>query len=147
MTDMQRADPAARRQAVWLLVAGTVVGALLILAFERYQLPLARWIRADPRDAAHRLTLALVAGAIVLSAPAVLFAGYLWKLGGRVLRAQQFPPPGYRAIRDTPIVTGPGAALRGQMFRILAVCLGTASLLLWLMLWRFARLLAAGPPS
>lgn len=145
MTEIQRADPAARRQAVWLLVAGTVVGALLILAFERYEMPLGQWIRADPREAAHRLTLALLAGAVVLSAPAALFAAYLWKLGGRVVRARQFPPPGYRAIRDTPIVTGPAATIRGQIFRILAVCLGAASLMLWLMLWRLARLLAAGP--
>jgi hypothetical protein len=146
MADVQQADPGARRQAVWLLVAGTVVGALLILAFERYEMPLAKWIRADPREAAHRLTLALVAGGVVLSAPAALFAVYLWRLGGRVVRVQQFPPPGYRAIRDTPIVTGRAATLRGQLFRILAVCLGVASLFLWLMLLRLARLLAAGPP-
>ena len=147
MADVQKADPGARRQAVWLLVAGTVVGALLIVAFARYQTPLVKWIRVDPREAAHRLTLTLVAGVVVLSAPAVLFAAYLWRLGGRVLRTQQFPPPGYRAIRDIPIVTGRAAMLRGQLFRILAACLGVASLFLWLTLWRLARLLAVGPPT
>jgi hypothetical protein len=147
MADVQKADPGARRQAVWLLVAGTVAGALLIVAFARYETPLVKWMRADPREAAHRLTLVLVAGVVVLSAPAVLFAAYLWRLGGRVLRAQQFPPPGYRAIRDIPIVTGRAAVLRGQLFRILGACLGVASLFLWLTLWRLARLLAVGPPT
>ena len=143
MNDIQKADPAARRQAVWLLIASTLLGVLLILGFERYRTALREWIGSDPGDAAHRMTLTLVVLAILLSAPAVAFAVYLWALGARVLRAQQFPPPGYRAIRDTRIVTGRAAAMRGQAFRILALCLGAASLLFWLMVWRLARLLAA----
>src|SRR5262245_36420821 len=143
MSDIQKADPAARRQAVWLLIAGTLVGVLLILGFERYRTALREWIGSEPGDATHRLTVTLVALAVLLSAPAVAFAVYLWSLGARVLRAQQFPPPGYRAIRDTPIVSGPAAALRGHAFRVLAVCLGAASLLFWLMVWRLARLFAA----
>jgi hypothetical protein len=145
VTEVRKADPAARRQAVWLLMAGTLVGVFLILGFERYLTSLRQWVGSDPADAAHRLTQALVGLAIVLSAPAFGFAVYLWGLGGRVLRAQQFPPPGYRVIRDTPVVEGSAARVRGYMFRILAACLGAVSLLLWVMLWRLARLLATGP--
>jgi hypothetical protein len=146
MTEIRKADPRARRQAVWLLIAGTLVGVLLILGFGRYSGSLRTWIKSDPTAVAHRLTLALVGLSIVLSAPAIAFAVYLWALGGRVLRAEQFPPPGYRVIRDTPVVGGQGARVRGHAFRILAACLVVTTLLLWLMLWRLARLLAAGAP-
>jgi hypothetical protein len=146
MTEIRKADPRARRQAVWLLIAGTLVGVLLILGFGRYSGSLRTWIKSDPAAVAHRLTLALVGLSIVLSAPAIAFAVYLWALGGRVLRAEQFPPPGYRVIRDTPVVGGQGARVRGHAFRILAACLVVTTLLLWLMLWRLARLLAAGAP-
>jgi hypothetical protein len=146
MTEIRRADPAARRQAVWLLMVGTLVGGLLILAFERYRRPLREWMGSDPRDAAHRIKLALVLLAVLLSAPGVAFAAYLWAFGAKVLRAQQCPPPGYLVIRDTPVVGGRAATMRGHAFQILAICLGAASLLLWLLLWRLARALATGPP-
>ena len=32
-------------------------------------------------------------------------AAYLWSLGAKVLRAREFPPPGHRVIRDTPVIT------------------------------------------
>lgn len=82
--------------------------------------------------------------AAVLSAPLVALAVYLWSLGARVLRAGQFPPPGYRVIRDTPVVGGQAAVLRGRAFRALALCLGGGAVLLWLFLWRLARVLGDG---
>lgn len=145
MRDIRRADPAARRQAMWLLIVGTLVGVLLMLAFERYRTPLREWIGSGSRDAAHRIQPALVLLAVLLSVPVVAFAAYLWTFGTKVLRARQFPPPGYWVIRDTPAVDGQAAMRRGHVFRILAVCLGAASLALWLLLWRLARLLATGP--
>jgi hypothetical protein len=39
MTDTRRADPAARRQAVLLVVVGAVVGTVLLVALERYRAP------------------------------------------------------------------------------------------------------------
>jgi hypothetical protein len=41
-----------------------------------------------------------------------------------VLRARQFPPPEYRVIRDTPVIGGQAAVLRGRGLKVLAVCLG-----------------------
>jgi hypothetical protein len=40
VTEVQRADPAARRLAVVLVVAGALVGSLLIAGLERYRAPL-----------------------------------------------------------------------------------------------------------
>jgi hypothetical protein len=43
MTDVRPADPAVQRRAVLVLVVGTCVAALLIVAFERYRIPLSDW--------------------------------------------------------------------------------------------------------
>jgi hypothetical protein len=138
MTEFRRADPAQRRRAVLLVVLGTVVGALLILGFERYRTPLRDWLLSEPEERA-RVKLVLSLTGALLSAPLVAFAGYLWSLGARVVRAEVFPPPGYRVIRDTPIIVGPAAVVRGRGLKALALCLGIASALLWLLLWWLGR--------
>jgi hypothetical protein len=74
----------------------------------------------------------------------IAFAVYLWLLGKRVLRAQQFPPPGFRVIRDTPVMDGPTAVVRGQVIQTLALCLGLAAALLWLFFWWLARTIGPG---
>ena len=139
MTEVRRADPVVRRQAVLLVVLGTVVGALMILGFERYRTPLRDWLLSEPGEQARRVKLVFSLMAALLSAPLVAFAAYLWSLGAEVVRAGVFPPPGYRVIRDTPVIAGPAAVLRGRGLKALAVCLGVASALLWLLLWWLSR--------
>jgi len=89
--------------------------------------------------------LVLLLAAVVLSAPLVAFAAHLWRLGARVRRAREFPPPGYRVVRDTAVVSGQAAMSRGRALGALALGLGAASVLVWLLLWRLARLLGARP--
>jgi hypothetical protein len=144
MTEIRKADPAARRQALLLLAAGTLVGALLIVGWERYKIPLRDWLESEPGELAHRARLGFLLLAMALSAPVLAFAARLWRLGARVLRARQFPPPGYRVIRDTPVISGPAAVSRGRVFKALALCLGVAAVLMWLLLWRLVRTLGVG---
>jgi len=79
----------------------------------------------------------------LLLAPLLALAVYLWALGGRVVRAREFPPPGLRVIRDTPIVTGERAVSRGRLFKVLALGCGIASAVLAVLLWRFGLLLGS----
>lgn len=144
MQEMRKADPAARRNAVLTVVLGAVVGTLLIVGFNRYASSLRDWIESEPSEAPRRLRLVFLLGATLLSAPLVVFVVHLWSIGARVLRAQEFPPPGYRLIRDTPVIGGRSAVLRGRAFLILAIVLGVTSALLWLQIWRLARMLGAG---
>lgn len=144
MQEMRKADPAARRNAVLTVVLGAVVGALLIVGFNRYASLLRGWIESEPSEAPRRLRLVFLLGATLLSGPLVVFAVHLWSIGARVLRVQEFPPPGYRVIRDTPVIGGRSAVLRGRAFLILAIVLGVTSALLWLQIWRLARMLGAG---
>lgn len=144
MTEVQRADPAARRQTVRFVVLSALVGTVLIVGFERYRTPLRDWLLAKPEELAHRAKLVFLLSAAVLSAPLLAFAFYLWSLGAKVLRARQFPPPGYRVVRDTPVMGGQAAVSRGRGFKVLALCFGIASALLWLLLWQVAWVLSEG---
>lgn len=90
MTNVIRADPDARRKAVFLLIMGTLIGAVLMVSFERYRGKLHDWLLADPSG--HRIQLLLYLLA-VWGVPLVAFAVYLWVVGARVVQAQKFPPP------------------------------------------------------
>src|SRR5262245_55423779 len=140
MVEIRRADPAARRQTVLLVVLGALAATLLFVGFEHYRIPLRDWVLSEPEKLAHRLKLVFLASVAVLSAPLVAFAVYLWSLGAKVLRAEQFPPPGYRVIRDTPVIGGRAAMSRGRGLQMLALWLGAASALLCLLLWRLVRM-------
>lgn len=139
MTDVRRAAPAARRQAVLFLVVGTFVGALLIVAFERYRIPLSNWVLAQGASA-QRVKLVFLLLVALLLAPLLAFAAYLWSLGGRVLRAREFPPPGLRVFRNTPVITGGAAISRRRQLEVVALGRGIASVALGLLLWRLASL-------
>lgn len=138
MTEVRRADPAARRRAVLLVIVCALVGTVLIVGFEHYRTPLRDWLESESRD--HRVTLVFFLAA-ALSAPLLAFAAYLWSLGSKVLWAREFPPPGSRVIRDTPVIAGKAAVLRGRALRALALGLGLASGILCLLLWQLAQAL------
>lgn len=126
------------------VIFGAAVGGLLIAGFDHFGEPFRAWLSSDPAEAAHRARLVMYWSALVLSAPLIGFAVYLWLLGARVLRAQQYPPPGFRVIRDTPVVGGPAAVTRGQVIQILALCLGVGAALVWLFFWWLARTIGQG---
>jgi hypothetical protein len=142
MSDSRRSDPTVRRQVAVFLVVVTCVGALLIMGFERYRIPLRDWVLADLGPSAHRLKLVLVLLTALLLAPLLAVAAYLWSLAGKVIRARAFPPPGLRLIRDTPVITGASAIARGRLLQVLALGGGIASVVLGLLLWRLASLLS-----
>jgi hypothetical protein len=126
---------------VLVLLVGTCVGALLILGFEQYRSPLRDWIVAEPEASAQRVKLAFLVLATLLLAPLLAFAVYVWFLGARVLRAREFPPPGFRVIRDTPVITGERAIFRGRLLKMLALGCGIAAVALGSILWRLAWML------
>ena len=144
MNEVQKTDPTARRQAILVVIFAAALGGLLIAGFDHFREPFREWLLSEPAETASRAKLALYISAFVLCVPLVAFAVYLWLLGARVLRAQQFPPPGFRVIRDTPVVGGRGATIRGHVIQILAVCLGMSAALLWLFFVWLARTISVG---
>jgi len=134
--EIRRADPALRRLVVVAFVISTCVGALLIVAFERYRVPLSEWILADPGVAAQRLTTIFRLLVALVLGPLLAFAAYLWSVANKVVQAREFPPPGLRVIRDTPIITGEPAASRGRILKVLAYGCCVACVVLGLLFWR-----------
>lgn len=141
---IQRADPAARRQAILVVIFGAAVGGLLIAGFDHFGESFREWLSSEPAHTAERARLAMYLSALILSVPLIGLAVYLWLVGARVQRAQQFPPPGFRVIRDTAIVGGSAAVTRGQVIQVLALCLGLAAALMWLFFWWLARTIGQG---
>ena len=133
MTAIRRADPRAQRKALMLVLVSAVTGTLLLSAFEVYRDPILAWLRSQPSE---HMTVMLLLVATMLSAPLLALAAHLWVLGANVVRAEMYPPPGLRLIRDTTVITGSAALLRGRGLKGIAVCLGLLSGLLCLIFWR-----------
>jgi hypothetical protein len=142
MSGMQVADPAARRRAVLLVVVGGVVAGLLTFALEHYREPLLDWLLSEPEQSLPRLRIIVLLFSVLLSAPLLAFAAYLWSFGGRVTRAQRFPLPGQRLIRDTPIIEDKAAVTWGRNLRVLAILLGLAGAMSCWLFWRLASALS-----
>jgi len=121
MTEIQRADPAARRRA---LVAAVVIALAGWAAFFVLQDWLAGLRGSDPMQVRRALEGAMIWGSWVACLPVAALALWLWRAGVRVGRAGRYPPPGAQVIRDTPIVHGDAARLRAVALKLLAIVLG-----------------------
>ena len=124
MPEIQRADVATRRLA--LLAAGAVAVAGWAAYFV-----LQDWLAglhiADPVETRHALEDAMLWGSWAACIPVALLAIWMWLHGGRISRAGRYPAPGSKVIRDTPVLHGDAARLRGVGMRVLAVFLGLLS--------------------
>ena len=117
-----RADPAMRRQALLLVLAGTLVSILVI----GYGLPwLERWLIEAMRGgnlAARRMVCIGAGLAIALLGLLVTLSGAnMIRIGRRVVRGRRFPPEGLRVLRDTRVVAGSLAVLLGRMQAVIGV--------------------------
>jgi hypothetical protein len=140
MNEIQRADPVARRRAVWVVVIGSLIGGVAIFAFERYRPGLEQWLVSDPDLLAPRLTTVTLFLAVIITAPLFVVAAYLWVRGTSVCRYQRFPLQGERLLRDTPVVRGQAAAVRGRVLQFFAVGLAVMATLLAWVLWGLATI-------
>ncbi len=134
---IQPADPAERRRVLALLAGATLLGAAVFSRFD----DIARWVIADPAHAVMRINLLI--GTLLIPASVMIFASRrLWRVGDQTLRAQRYPPPGQKVIRDTAILEGPAAKRRGRQLQWLSWVLVTCALLpppmLWWLVWRIA---------
>ena len=138
MADVQKADPTARRAALLIITFGTIAGGVLLtLSAGSSGRRVAEWVKEDVYVRVRIVTALLM---LLTTGPALGGAVYLWRLGQRVVRARQFPPPGLRVVRDTPLLAGERAVRRGRLLQALATTLGVAGLLLAFVLWRLVSL-------
>ena len=135
--------PADRRLRTWtilaavlLCLAGLVVIGVLHNQLQAIEKPpirrdmemLHRW-EAEHLQVAKERAIRLTA--IVAWIGGLGFVGtgaWFWWLGRRINRADRFPPPGMKVIKDTPVRSGPGArrlANLAQLTALLCVVVGT----------------------
>ena len=138
VNDVRRADATLPSQVLFYLILGTCVGALLIIGLERYRIPLRDWMMQEPAQRLKHFFLLLAA---ILTGPLIAVAVYVWTLGKKIIRVREFPPPGLRVLRDTPIIMGEKAIARGRLLQVLAVICATASVPSNLLLWGLASLM------
>jgi hypothetical protein len=141
VAETRRSDPKARRAALVVAGGGTFVGVVLIAAARRFRPELGAWLMRDPGA---RIALVVAAVTAVTIGPLVGLAVYLWQLGGRTIRAGQYPPPGLRLLRDAPVLTGAAASRRGRLARRSAMALGVTATLVALAFWRLFLALRVG---
>ena len=141
MNEIQRADPVLQRRAILVVLLGSLIGGAAIEGFGRYRPGMGRWLLSDPARVTERETLVLVALALATVAPLYAFAVYFWISGGRVHQHQRFPVEGSRLIRDSPILRGHAATVRGRVIQGLALVLALLASALAVAWWRLATVI------
>lgn len=119
---IQKADPAARKKALYSIGAITIVG----LAAIHWGLPALKQylFRLPPRESLEMICWIIFI--TFLSAAPIGF--YLCLLGRKTLNTNQFPPKRTKVIRDTAVLTGSSALRRGKILIVGGVLLILMSL-------------------
>lgn len=143
MTQIQKANPAARRLSIRLVIIMFVIGATIISLLEINQQNISNWFEANIDDIMNNVWIVIIA-CLIMIAPIVIFALYVFQFGLSCIRNRRFPPPDSKVIRDTPILEGNAGVRRGQILVGLSIMLKLFSIGFVVMLWRlFASLESA----
>ena len=118
--DIERGDARLRKAATLVLLLTLAAGAGAIVGMQHWLDSLR--VRPAP-EARQALATALVRSTGAIGVVILAVAAYAWRLGARVRDASRFPPPGMRVLRDTVVLHGSAAGLRGQLLQGLAVAL------------------------
>src|SRR5262245_12042871 len=103
--EVLHADLRFRRLVVSALIATVGLGGLALWA-------LRAWLTgaAGAPPTASQLLVAFISVAVTSVLTLAALSAYLWRYGARARSASQFPPPGAKVIRDTPVLRGAAAS-------------------------------------
>jgi hypothetical protein len=73
--------------------------------------------------------------------PLTVFAVYLWRMAARIVEGREFPPKGYRVLRQGRTITGEAAITHARGVRAVAIFFVVAAAALVILLWRVAVLI------
>jgi hypothetical protein len=121
--EILRADPRLRHGTLLVVLILLGLGVVGLFGLDRYLQGVAADAQLEPeavfRKIFNLLRLSFVAGGVGL----ILSGAYLGRFAMRILASGQFPPPGARVIRDTPILRGAPAKRQGRSMATLAILL------------------------
>jgi len=135
MAEIHRADPGARKLAVGCIVAISILGATTLLLFEQHRDSLAAWLLKDHSPFNAKLTAVFLVLVVGL-APLLAVASWTLAFGARVIRGNRHPPVDTKVIRDTPVVRGAAARVRGRVYQVLAALVLLAAVSSFWVLWK-----------
>ena len=138
MSDIQQADPRARRTALVIVAAAFILGGIAVPLANLFGPAIDSWFAADLET---RSSGALRLFAVVISGSAILMAAYVWWIGHRIVRSRRYPPPGLLILHDTAVLTGDTAESRGRLMRIIGLAIAISGILLAVFLWRLVSML------
>ena len=140
METIHKADPKAKRKAIWILCAVAVAGGMSILALEFLKDDLQSWL-GNNIDFLAQHTILVFLAVLLMVAPVLVAGVYFLLLGTRAVRAQRFPPPGYAIARDMPVIEGPKGRQRGRIIQLHSLMLLFVAGVIPVFLWYLFRLL------
>ncbi len=138
---MQPADPRARRNAATLVLVFTFLGTVAYFATDRFVTDLKDLAWADPGLAVEQAGMAIKLLALTLGVFLAGFSAWLFHFSLRSARAECFPPPGTRLIRERTTLTGEPARARARLGYVLAAVIAAAAVVLPAYVWHTTTLL------
>jgi hypothetical protein len=142
MAEMHHATPGAGKRLAMHIAIVAVTGVAIVTFSQAYQPQLLEWVTSDPSRTRGRAQMIVAVLGLVVVAPLIGLAVYVWRLGTRTLNEERFPPEGLIVLRDMLVVRGAEARSRGRVFRAFSVAFLVVAGLLMLILWRLATLSA-----
>ncbi len=144
MSESEPADGGQRRIAFVVLAVGIVVGVIALLLAQAHFREIEDLIERD-RDAGTSALIETIRWFIVfLVIPMAGLLGYLAWFALRIIRGQRFPPLGTRVLRNTAVLEGRRAVVRGWILALVTLLIALAVLQLAVALWALADELAGG---
>ena len=134
MVTIQPANTHARKKALVVVLITTCCGFAVLSAYSYFEAEIYRYIEDNVEDLIEHSYLAGLLG-LVMAAPVIAAAGYLYVYGHRATKAQRMPPPGYEVVRDTRVFEGDPARMRGRIVQLLALMLLLCATLVPFVLW------------
>ena len=141
MAEIERATPQTKASLVKFVVTAVVLGAVLLVAMSSAGPLLHGWVAPGGKPDPDRVRIIMAAGELLLAAPAIGIAIYLWRLASLVTRSRRFPPPGTSVVRDTPVLEGNAALTRARLLKTLAGVILAIATVMGVVLWRLAMLI------
>jgi hypothetical protein len=113
--EILKAAPAARRNAILSGIVAVIFGILFLTWF----MPLfLEYLDTLPTNESIRIAISSIA---LLSVIPLSIGLFFLKQGLKILKAESFPPPGTKVLRDTPIIKGEKARWRGKVLIVVLI--------------------------
>lgn len=144
MPEIEPADARQRRIALVVIAAGLVVGLIVLLLAQAHFEALEELIERDPEAGTMALIETIRWAIVFLVVPVAGVLAYLGWIALRSIRGRRFPPSGTRVLRNTVVLEGRPAALRGWILALITLLIALAVVQLAVTLWTLADELARG---